>query len=67
MTGVSFAYPDGITEVIDGFSHDFRPGSRTAIIGETGAGKSTLIRLMLALLSPRQGSIEIYDTRRACP
>ncbi|OKZ02247.1 MAG: ABC transporter ATP-binding protein [Bacteroides sp. CAG:1060_57_27] len=67
MTGVSFAYPDGITEVIDGFSHDFRPGSRTAIIGETGAGKSTLIRLMLALLSPRQGSIEIYDTEKSLP
>lgn len=61
MEHVSFAYPDGTRKVIDDFSHDFLPGSRTAIVGETGTGKSTLIRLILALLRPQQGSILIYD------
>ena len=63
MEHVSFAYPDGTRKVIDDFSHNFRPGSRTAIVGETGAGKSTLIRLILALLRPQSGSIVIYGPR----
>lgn len=63
MEHVSFAYPDGTRKVIDDFSHDFMPGSRTAIVGETGAGKSTLIRLILALLRPQSGSIVIYGPR----
>ena len=64
MSHVSFSYPGGTRKVIDDFSHDFMPGSRTAIVGETGAGKSTLIRLMLALLRPQQGGILIYDGNR---
>ena len=63
MEHVSFAYPDGTRKVINDFSHNFRPGSRTAIVGETGAGKSTLIRLILALLRPQSGSIVIYGPR----
>lgn len=63
MEHVSFAYPDGTRKVIDDFSHNFMPGSRTAIVGETGAGKSTLIRLILALLRPQSGSIVIYGPR----
>lgn len=47
--------------IFDGFSHDFRPGTRTAIVGPTGVGKSTLIRLMLALLTPQKGSISVYS------
>ena len=58
---VRFRYPDGKREILAGFSHDFVPGSRTAIFGETGAGKSTLIRLMLALLRPDQGQIVLYS------
>lgn len=72
---VSFAYPAAGSEtgsgsgsgaglgrlVLDGFSYDFAPGSRTAIVGPTGVGKSTLIRLMLALLSPQKGSVSVYS------
>ena len=47
--------------VLDGFSYDFAPGSRTAIVGPTGVGKSTLIRLMLALLTPQKGSVSVYS------
>ena len=45
------------------FSHanyDFAPGTCTAIMGETGAGKTTLIRLLLALVKPQEGEIIIY-------
>ena len=49
-------------KVLDGFSYDFAPGSRTAIVGPTGVGKSTLIRLMLALLKPQRGSVSVYST-----
>ena len=57
---VSFGYaPDG-RQVLQGFSHDFAPGSKTAIVGETGAGKTTLFRLILGLLEPTAGHITVY-------
>lgn len=58
---VTFRYPDGDRNIIEGFSHDFRPGSMTAVMGETGIGKSTLIRIMLALLSPDKGAVQYYS------
>ena len=42
-------------------NYDFPPGSCTAIMGETGAGKTTLIRLLLALVKPQEGEIRIYS------
>jgi len=60
LENVIFAYPDSPHKVFDSFSHDFAPGSRTAIVGPTGVGKSTLIRLLLALLEPQGGGIYIY-------
>ena len=61
LDDVTFAYPDSVREILSGFSYDFRPGSRTAIVGPTGVGKSTLIRLLLALLKPLKGTVSIYS------
>lgn len=58
---VDFTYPDSSRQILSDFTYDFRPGSTTALIGETGAGKSTIMRLMLALLQPDRGEVLIYN------
>ena len=61
LQNVGYAYEDGGGDkVIDGLSFDFKPGSCTAILGETGAGKTTLVRMILALVQPQDGKVEIY-------
>ncbi len=64
---VTFAYPDSDRNIFEGFSYDFTPGSRTAIVGPTGVGKSTLIRLLLSLLKPQKGALEIYNSDESIP
>lgn len=70
LDDVSFAYeddPDG-KPVFQSLSYDFRPGSLTAVTGPTGAGKTTLMRLLLALVAPSSGSISLYtDENRSTP
>lgn len=63
FTDVSYAYDALEGNVLNHLTCDFRPGSCTAILGETGAGKTTLVRLVLALLSPQSGKVEIYDNQ----
>lgn len=58
---VSFAYPEASNMVLDSFSYDFKPGSRTSIVGPTGVGKSTMIRIMLSLLKPVKGNVMLYS------
>lgn len=58
---VSYGYDDGDGNVLSHLDFDFRPGTCTAILGETGAGKTTLVRLILALVRPTEGSVELYD------
>ena len=66
LTDVSFRYDEHERHVLSHFSFDFPPGSSTAILGETGAGKTTLIRLILALLRPTEGRVEMYSTNAQC-
>lgn len=61
LENVTFGYPDGNRKILQNFTYDFRPGTSTAIIGETGAGKSTMMRLMLGLLRPEGGNVILYN------
>lgn len=61
MTHVNFAYSEKERTILSDFSFDFRPGTSTAILGETGAGKTTLIRLILSLIQPQSGTICFYN------
>ena len=58
---ISYAYDDGDSNVIEQLNFDFYPGSCTAVLGETGAGKTILIRLILALLHPNEGKVILYN------
>ncbi len=64
LTNASYHYDDSDENVINQLSFDFKPGSCTAILGETGAGKTTLVRLLLALVAPQSGTVEIYNHRQ---
>ncbi len=67
LSDVSFHYPERPEAVLDAFNHDFTPGTMTVIMGPTGSGKSTLSRLVLGLLKPASGSIEVYGSEGAYP
>ncbi len=60
---VTYSYTTKGRKVLNNFSHDFKPGSFTAVLGETGAGKTTLIRMMLALISPQEGHVQLIDEK----
>ena len=62
---MDFSYPE--VQVLKDFSHDFIPGSRTAVVGPTGVGKTTMVRLLLSLLKPSKGSISIYSSAASAP
>lgn len=64
---VTYIYPQGQHPILQSFSHDFRPGSRTALMGQTGAGKTTLFRLMLDLITPSEGTIALYHDDKRMP
>ena len=61
LDNVSYAYDDADKNVINSLSFDFKPHTCTAILGETGAGKTTLVRLVLALMYPTAGGVYIYN------
>ena len=61
LAGINYTYPGNEKPTISNFTYDFAPGTMTAIVGVTGAGKSTLFRLMLALINPGEGKVTFYD------
>lgn len=67
LSDVTFAYDSNSRKILQHATYDFAPGSTTAILGETGAGKTTLIRLILSLLQPDEGVVEMYDDHGSVP
>lgn len=60
LNHISFRYSDSMPLVIDDLSLKIRPGQYVAIVGSTGCGKSTLMRIMLGFEKPMKGSV-YYD------
>lgn len=61
VTDLSFRYQEDSDWIFRHFSYDFKPGSKTAVIGSTGGGKTTLIKLILSLCTPQSGKLTFYS------
>lgn len=59
IRGLSFTYPDSTQSVLRDLSLSIKEGEHIALIGGTGSGKSTLIRLLAGLFQPSEGEIRI--------
>ncbi len=57
LNNVSFRYNENMPLVVDDMSLKIRPGQYVAIVGATGCGKSTLMRLMLGFETPQKGAV----------
>ena len=62
LNNVSFRYTENMPFVLDDLSLKIHPGEYVAIVGKTGCGKSTLIRLLLGFEKPQKGAI-YYDEK----
>ena len=60
ISGLSFTYDGQNEQVFSGLDFDFKPGTMTAITGPTGIGKSTLVKVIMSLLRPTEGKVELY-------
>ncbi len=60
LNNVSFRYTESMPLIVDNLSIKIRPGQYVALVGKTGCGKSTLMRLMLGFETPQKGAI-YYD------
>ena len=58
--GVKFSY-DGEKEIIKDFNFHAKPGQKVALVGETGGGKSTILRLLFRFYDVQEGSIMVDD------
>ena len=65
LKDVTFGYLPGEHPVFCRFSCTFPAGSCTAVVGETGRGKTTLVRLLLALATPQEGDIQLTSVQSA--
>ena len=62
LSNVTFRYTDDMPAVLDDLSLKIRPGQYVAVVGKTGCGKSTLMRIMLGFETPQKGAV-YYDGR----
>ncbi len=57
LSHVSFRYTENMPQVVDDISLKIKPGQYVAIVGSTGCGKSTLMRIMLGFETPQKGAV----------
>ena len=63
LVNVNFSYGDKLPYVLKNLNLTIKKGTRIGFIGETGSGKSTLIDLIMSLLEPTNGSLEVDGTK----
>ncbi len=59
FAGVRFRYPGALTDALTGVDLSIRPGETVALVGETGAGKSTVLKLVARFYDPTEGSVSV--------
>ena len=60
LSNVTFRYQEGMPKILNNLSLKIRPGQYVAIVGKTGCGKSTLMRILLGFEHPQRGAV-YYD------
>ena len=59
LQNARFSYPSSTTPVIDGVSLTLKRGEKVALVGENGAGKSTVVKLLLRFFDPQEGRVVV--------
>lgn len=67
VQNASFRYPDAQSEAVRAFSMSVRPGEFLAVLGHNGSGKSTMAKLLNALLIPSDGKVLVAGTDTSVP
>ena len=62
LSGVSFSYGKGEREILRDFDLTVQEGESVLLAGRTGAGKSTLVKLILGLYEPEAGQVRVFGT-----
>lgn len=65
LSGVSFSYGKGEREILRDFDLTVQEGESVLLAGRTGAGKSTLVKLILGLYEPEAGQVRVFGTAPA--
>lgn len=68
LRNVSFSYREGEENVLQDLSMEIAPGDMVGIVGASGGGKTTIIRMILSLIQPSEGAVELFDSSgNSCP
>lgn len=63
LKNLDFAYPDG-RKIFENFQFEFPADGKVGLVGANGSGKSTLLQIIMGLLKPQRGSIELFGHPR---
>lgn len=61
VKNLSFKYPNGTENVLNDVSLEVKKGEKVAIIGQNGAGKTTMVKMLNGLLKPVSGDVVVDD------